>query len=178
MKRTIIITVGAVLILVLVLFMVVNFAFFRILSSTGGLSEQPAAEMMMTNAAHAMERTGEKVSRCIPASDTQLNSIQAGLKRVNNETSIKTAWAVKSKDQAELWMVSAMIYGPEMEDGVGPGLWGMEGDPEEEGKVYAVDGFALKYSDWPDGSKGDVKLSTLFTDGAQEVMKCADPFFP
>ena len=37
---------------------------------------------------------------------------------------------------------------------------------------YSVDGFALQFSDWGDGTKTDAQLYQ-FDDGAQEAIECA-----
>ena len=60
-----------------------------------------------------------------------------------------------------------------METGTGPGVWAMNGDPNEQGGVLSVDGFADEFSPWPLGSTTDFNV-TISSDGVSEAMKCAE----
>jgi hypothetical protein len=110
--------------------------------------------------------------RCVPASAMQIDNIRQGVKSVEESNDIKTAWAVKSNDFESVWMVAAMIYGTGMEDGVGPGVWAISGEPDAPRLTISVTGFAKEFSSWPDGST----LSTPVTgveDGVEEAKECA-----
>lgn len=112
-------------------------------------------------------------SRCVPASNAQLEAIRLGIKGVSEQNDIKTAWAVKSSDYENVWFVTAKIYGPGMEDGTGPGLWIISGDPENPSSgAFSVDGFAKEFSDRGTGETLGFDFS-MFDDGAQEALLCA-----
>lgn len=85
---------------------------------------------------------------------------------------VKEGFAVKSRDLANVYMVAAKIYGPNMEKGAGPGVWAISGDPSAPGLTLAVDGYAKNFSDYPDASKTQAAI-TLSTDGVQEARTCA-----
>lgn len=112
------------------------------------------------------------VSECQPASAGQLERIQAGVKGVAASNEVRMAWAIKSGDFNEVWMVAALIYGPGMETGAGPGVWAINGTPESPGLTLAVDGFAKEFSDWPDASKTGAAINGT-EDGIAEAKQCA-----
>lgn len=110
--------------------------------------------------------------RCIPASSEQLLNISSGLDTKTANVYIKSAWAVRSMDYSNVYFVAAMLFGPGMEDGVGPGVWAINGDPNLPGLTYSVGGYAQSFSQYPDGSKTDAKLSQ-YDDGWQQASDCA-----
>jgi len=112
------------------------------------------------------------MSRCVVATDAQMDAIRAGMDTIYPLNTVKSGWAVKSNDYENVWFVAAKIYGDGMEDGAGPGLWAMGGTPSEPNGIFSVDGFALEFSTWADGPKSAFALST-FDDGAQEALACA-----
>ena len=114
-----------------------------------------------------------EVSRCVQASQIQFDNIQQGIKSVQDSNFIKSAWAVKSNDFENVWMVSAYVYGPSMEDGFGPGIWAMNGNPDEQGITLAVDGTADEFTQYPFGPDTDLEIDQ-FSDGAQEAKECAE----
>ncbi len=116
--------------------------------------------------------TETKSSRCVPATDEQMDAIRTGMDSLHPLNTVKSGWAVKSNDYENVWFVAAKIYGDGMEDGAGPGLWAMGGTPSEPNGIFSVDGFALEFSTWADGPKSDFAIST-FDDGAQEALLCA-----
>ncbi|MDO9087944.1 MAG: hypothetical protein Q7U53_17185 [Anaerolineaceae bacterium] len=112
-------------------------------------------------------------SRCIPASNKQIEAIRLGIKGISEQNDIKTAWSVKSSDYENAWFVAAKIYGPGMEDGTGPGLWTVSGDPENPSSgAFSVDGFAKEFSDRGTGETIGLSFS-MYDDGAQEALLCA-----
>ena len=114
-----------------------------------------------------------KSSRCVPASNKQMEAIRMGIKGISEQNDIKTAWTVKSSDYENAWFVAANIYGPGMEDGTGPGLWIISGDPENPSSgAFSVDGFAKEFSDRGTGETLGLNFS-MFDDGAQEALFCA-----
>lgn len=110
-------------------------------------------------------------SRCVPASAQQLERVQAGVTGLDARNEVREAWAVESKDFANVWMVAALIYGPGAENGVGPGVWAVSGDPDKTGLTLAVDGFAKEFSDYPDASKTDAAIDGN-EDGIVEAKAC------
>jgi hypothetical protein len=114
-----------------------------------------------------------KSSRCVPASNLQLEAIRLGIKGISEQNDIKTGWAVKSSDYKNAWFVAAKIYGPGMENGTGPGLWIISGDPENPSSgAFSVDGFAKEFSDRGTGETLGFNFS-ISDDGAQEALECA-----
>ncbi|MBV6394163.1 MAG: hypothetical protein KPEEDBHJ_03412 [Anaerolineales bacterium] len=117
--------------------------------------------------------TESKSSRCVPASNLQLEAIRLGIKGISEQNDIKTGWTVKSSDYENAWFVAAKIYGAGMENGTGPGLWIISGDPENPSSgAFSVDGFAKEFSDRGTGETLGFNFS-MFDDGAQEALECA-----
>ena len=139
--------------------------------------EIPTAKPLITNtpvvvATSAPTIEGPMASRCVPASEKQFLNIQDGVNGLDANNSIKTAWAVKSTDFNNVWMVAAFIYGPGIEEGAGPGVWAISGDPDNPGLTLSVDGFAKSFTSYPDASQTDAKIMG-YEDGIQEAIECA-----
>jgi len=117
------------------------------------------------------EPVAQQDPRCIPASDLQYRNISEGLDTTTS-VYIKSAWAVKSNDYENVYYVAAVLYGPGMEEGAGPGVWVITGDPNNPGLTYSVGGFATSFSSWGDGGKTDAMFSQ-FDDGWQQANDCA-----
>ena len=111
------------------------------------------------------------LSRCVPASPQQIESIRSSIKSINSSNDLKTAWSVKSNSFKNIWFVSALIYGPGMADGKGPGVWAVSGDPTNPGMILSVDGFAKKFTEFPDAAKTTAAI-TMTDDGAQQSAGC------
>jgi len=111
-------------------------------------------------------------SRCQPASAAQMANIRAGVEGVQASNTVKQGFAVKSSDHVNVYLVAAKIYGPSMENGAGPGVWAISGDPSAPGLTLAVDGYAQNFTDFPDASKTQAAI-TLATDGVQAARDCA-----
>ena len=99
-------------------------------------------------------------------------NIRAGVEGAQASNTVKEGFAVKSRDLTNVYMVAAKLYGPNMENGAGPGVWAISGDPATPGLTLAVDGYAKSFTDYPDASKTQAAI-TLATDGVQEARACA-----
>jgi hypothetical protein len=111
-------------------------------------------------------------TRCVPASAQQIDNIRTGVKGIQQSNDVKSVFAVRSKDYEKVWFVAAEITGPSIQPKQAIGLWAISGDLEAPKITLSVDGFALQFSDWGDGTKTDAQLSQ-FDDGAQEAIECA-----
>lgn len=109
---------------------------------------------------------------CERASSAQIEYIRAGVEGVQASNFIKTAFAVKSQDFQNAYFVAAMVYGPGIEDGVGPGVWFITGDKNSPGLISSVNGTASSFTDFPDAGQ-TVAAATMADDGASEVRDCA-----
>ncbi|HML40387.1 MAG TPA: hypothetical protein PKD23_06875 [Bellilinea sp.] len=109
--------------------------------------------------------------RCLPATQAQLDFINAGIQAVDAGNSVREGWAVKSNDYENVYMVAAMIYGAGMEDGTGPGIWALGGDPENPNTALSVNGFAQNFTPFPDASQTDAEI-TQSSDGVEAVKGC------
>jgi len=59
-----------------------------------------------------------------------------------------------------------------MENGVGPGVWAISGDPDNPGLTYSVNNFAKEFSTWPDASKTDATIESS-AHGVSEAIQCS-----
>lgn len=112
-------------------------------------------------------------SRCQPASATQLEAINTGLHDLDSKISVKAGWWVQSKEFKNVRLVAAMLYGPGIEQGGGPGVWAMGGDLDNPAGIYSVDYVAKEFSSWGDAGATAAKIS-LSSDGVKESMWCAE----
>ena len=87
--------------------------------------------------------------------------------------------AVRSNDFKKVYFVAAKIYGPGIEDGEGPGVWFITGDPTSPGMIMSVNSYAKLFSDYPDanttktGALSNLQ-ATMSNDGAMEARNCAE----
>lgn len=132
--------------------------------SSGDLTPMPTAT--------ATQAPTPTPSRCEPASTAQADWIRVGVQGVQQSNDIGLAFAVRSADYVRVWFVAAMITGPGMEEGVGPGVWAMGGEEEDPNGVFSANAFALEFSDWGDGARTDAEFS-MERDGAREAEACA-----
>lgn len=119
---------------------------------------------------HTLQPT--QSSRCLPASPQQMEYIRAGIQGVQQSNDVLPGFAVRSNDYERAWFVAAEITGPGIEPKQAIGLWAINGELDEPGIILSVNGFALEFTEYPDGSQTDAQLS-VFDDGAQEVLQCA-----
>lgn len=117
--------------------------------------------------------TSPAEQRCVLASEEQLYRIRVGVKDIAAGNDIRAGWAVRSNDFSLVWMVAAKIYGQGMEDGVGPGVWAISGEPNNPGLTLSVNGFAKEFSSWGDGSQTDAAV-TIADDGVAEAIACSN----
>jgi len=113
-------------------------------------------------------------SRCVPATQQQLQRIRVGVKAIETTNDVLSGFAVKSNDYNNVWFVAAKIHGTGIESNIPPGVWALNGDPEDTAAgAMSVNGYALSFSNWADGPKSDAK-TTMSSDGAQEAYDCAN----
>lgn len=98
--------------------------------------------------------------------------IRAGIQGVQQSNDILPGFAVRSNDYERVWFVAAEITGPGIEPKQAIGLWAINGELDEPGIILSVNGFALEFTEYPDGSTTDAQTSQ-FDDGAQEALACA-----
>lgn len=111
-------------------------------------------------------------SRCLPASPQQMEYIRAGIQGVQQSNDVLPGFAVRSNDYERVWFVAAEITGPGIEPKQAIGLWAINGELDQPGIILSVNGFALEFTEYPDGSTTDAQTSQ-FDDGAQEALACA-----
>lgn len=113
-----------------------------------------------------------QTSRCESASAVQLEYINAGVKGVAPYNSVRSGSAVKSEDYVNAYFVAAKVYGPGIENGIGPGVWFITGDKDSPGLVFSVDSYAKEFSDFGHADRTDAE-ATMGSDGAREAERCA-----
>lgn len=111
-------------------------------------------------------------NRCVPASQQQIETIRTGIKDIEPNNDIQTAWAVKSNDFKNIWFVAAEIFGAGIQPKQAIGVWAISGDPAAPGMTLSVNGFATQFSPYPDGATTDAQTS-MNDDGAQQALACA-----
>jgi hypothetical protein len=111
--------------------------------------------------------------RCVPASFQQMDVIRAGVKGISENNDVKDGFAVRSNDFNRIWFVAAEITGPGIDPNKAVGLWAIPGELNKPTSgAWSVNGFAIEFSDWGDGTKIDAQLS-ISDDGAKEALSCA-----
>lgn len=110
--------------------------------------------------------------RCIPATEAQLDFINYAVSIDMASNYIQTGYAVKSNDYKNVYMVAVLLYGPSMEEGTGPAVFAVGGDPETPHTWMAVNAFAKEFTDLPDASTTDAQI-TISADGVEESISCA-----
>lgn len=110
---------------------------------------------------------------CNLASNAQFERINGGIKSVQDTNYIKKAYAIKSDDLANVYFVAAIIYGPGMEEGVGPGIWVISGDPDTPKLSLSVDAFAIEFTNYPDVNTTDFDVP-ISTHGYSISKECAE----
>lgn len=118
------------------------------------------------------ESETEPTQECSTASAAQFDRINGGLKSVQESNYIIEAFSVKSQDLENAYFVAAYIYGPGIEEGVGPGVWVISGDPDSPKLSLSVDAFAIEFTNYPDVSSTDFDIS-FSTHGFYEAQSCA-----
>jgi hypothetical protein len=132
----------------------------------------PAEPIIVVATVTEIQKVEINYERCVPASEIQFANITDGL-LVETQAYINSAWAVKSGDYENVWMVAAVLYGPGMEEGTEPAVWAMNGDTDEQGMINAVNSLASRISYYPNGAETDANLS-IDDNGVQEAIDCAN----
>ena len=109
--------------------------------------------------------------RCVPASAAQQDNILLGIKDEQESNGIASAWAVKSNDFDNVWMVAAEITGPSIEPKSVIGVWAIGGELDAPTLTMAVGGVANEFSTWPDGAGTSANV-TIFSDGYDTAIEC------
>ena len=167
----IIITIGVIIALCILA------AFVQVLGQAVGILPSRTPNTMTTSTPLPQPSPASTIlpptstSRCIPASAQQITGILSSIKNINSSNDLKTVWTVKSNSFKNIWFVSALIYGPGMADGKGPGVWAVSGDPANPGTILSVDGFAKQFTEFPDAAKTTTAI-TMNDDGAQQSADC------
>lgn len=116
--------------------------------------------------------------RCIPVDAEVVEAIESGLIE-DSGASLRNVWAVRSDDFELIWFVAGDLEGPALDGDdeiavFATSMLNEEGEYEGMGGlVLAVSGFAVEFSDWPDGGKTQAETS-LNDDGAREAWDCAE----
>jgi hypothetical protein len=110
------------------------------------------------------------MGRCEKVSSALLNAIAEGL-TVTGGGTLRSGYAVKSKDFAEVYMVAADIQGVGTEGDSDIGVWATN-SLDGAGLIFAVDGHAKEFSDWGHGDTTDANI-TQSSDGVSEAKECA-----
>ncbi len=109
--------------------------------------------------------------RCHPATEAQIGFINYMVAKNTKSNYVIDGYAVRSNDFEEVYMVATMLYGPSMEEGVGPAIFAVAGDPNDPGMWYSIDSFALAFTDFPEGSIFYEELNRN-ADGVEDVKTC------
>ncbi len=114
-------------------------------------------------------------SRCVMASAKQMALVQAGVQGAAPGSVVRSGWAVRSNHFQNVWMVAALVYGPGMEQGGGPGVWAIGGDPDNPVMALSVNGSAKQLSNLPDATQAVAQISES-EDGVAEALACVEAF--
>jgi len=111
-------------------------------------------------------------SRCEPAGRAQVQAIRDGIQGQQSRHSrgVFSVFAVETSDFEHTWMVAAMITGPGIEEGTGPGVWAIT--QESPSTILSVNVPAAKFSSYADNFQTDAGV-TMEDDGAKEAEACA-----
>jgi hypothetical protein len=107
--------------------------------------------------------------RCLNVPPALINAIRTGV-TAQDGASLRYAQAVKSADFTSAYFVSADIQAPGLEGSDDVATWATN-RLRVGGLIYAVDAFANRFSNWPDGYKTNAKL-TMIDDGAELSQDC------
>jgi len=113
----------------------------------------------------------KKGKRCEDVPQPAQDAIATGI--VADSGAMLRGWQmVKSKDYESVWFVAADLEGPSLDGTDQIAVWAMnQPDDPTSSLVLSVDGLALQFSDWGDGSTTDAHLS-INDDGVSEAKDC------
>lgn len=123
-------------------------------------TSQPASRSLPSGA--TLHPVPLPTSRCVAVSQAAMDEIASGL---NAPVTLGPGQAVRSKDFAKVWMVSADLRGESME-GRQIATWALN-DLTGNASIFSVDGFAKNFSDWGPGPGFN-----LDDDGVSESQAC------
>jgi hypothetical protein len=112
----------------------------------------------------------EAVSRCIRVNEAKLDEILPITAKPAGGL-LRNGWAVRSSDVTRGWFIAAEINFVAGEGDEVVGIW-FSGEIEPGVGFLAVDGFAVSFTEWPDGAASELRLS-MESDGAREAYDCA-----
>jgi hypothetical protein len=107
--------------------------------------------------------------RCLNVPPALLTAIRSAV-TAQGGASLRYAQAVKSADFSSAYFVSADIQAAGLERSDELATWATN-RLRVGGLIYSVDGFANKFSDWPDGWQTSAKLN-MSDDGAELSQEC------
>ncbi len=134
--------------------------------------EQPTTIADEPSEPEPSEPTPIRDVRCEVASARQLEWINAGVQGLDSRNAVHSGIAVKSEDFVNAWFVAAIVYGPGIEDGAGPGVWYVTGDKDAPGLIFSVNTYAKEFSDFGHADRTQAGAS-MGDDGAREAERCA-----
>ncbi len=117
----------------------------------------------------------EALSRCIPASEKQMDFLLYAVAQVQPGNTLGPGYAVKSADFKNVWMVAARVRGDGIERNVEPAVWAVGGEPESPHTWLSVNGFAYQFSNLQRASETDAAI-TLSSDGVSEAIVCVKEY--
>ena len=112
----------------------------------------------------------ESSTRCKPASRAKLDDITSGL--TVDKGQLRNGVVVRSNDFESVFFIAAELDAPGLEGAGDIGVWASNRADGSEGTIFAVDGIANEFSEWPDGRRTDAEMS-IANDGADEARSCA-----
>lgn len=111
---------------------------------------------------------------CITVAQSTIDALNTSLAAIQSGNGITAAYAVKASERENVYFVAADITGGGMEPGDATALWATNDDvtvDPHSGLVFSVNGGALAFSDWADGTTTDAAFSAN-EDGAQDALDC------
>jgi hypothetical protein len=115
--------------------------------------------------------TSPKSDICQKASPQQFERINSGIQSFDNRYHIKEAYAIKAEEHNDWYYVAAMVYGPDVGDGV-MGVWAISGTPDNPGISLSLGAVTSLFTRYPEADT--TKFAISYTDrGAYEAKSCA-----
>lgn len=130
-----------------------------------------AAVLVGCGSTDAPSTTAPPNPRCLPVSETVLESIEKGF--VMRGIFLRDGWAVESEDYEDVYFMSVLVDGGTNRAEVG--TWVTDSVTEVGDYMFAVDQYArLIYSDWDFGSDSTMRDQFSETDDGYSVSReCA-----
>lgn len=138
-----------------------------VLFALGTLSA-PFSKPVTSGSTEGPEASEKPSSRCVRVSSEKLQSILP--LTAGGGGTLRNGWAVKSSDFQSVYFLAAEMDFPGAEGDGEIGVWAT-GSLEATVGFFSVNGLAIEFSQWGDGSKTDAQLS-ISDDGASEAEQC------